>query len=153
MYKELITRLSADNTWVSPQEPCSEEMLKKAQAYVGFPFPEELNALLREMDGDNWCVLSAEGIMERVKLNREVFLPLFLSDFSQEAYEERVDRFIFFATNGCGDYYCYRVEENGIADPNAIYIWEHEDLGEECCWKQVAASMEEFLTRYYQSEI
>lgn len=26
-----------------------------------------------------------------------------------EEYEDRIGRFIMFAGNGCGDYYCYRV--------------------------------------------
>lgn len=153
MFKELITELTRDHPWVSIQPPCGEAALLQAQEVVGFPFPPELNALLRELDGDQWCILSAKEIVENVQRNREIFLPMFLESFSREAYEQRVNRFIFFASNGCGDYYGYRVSQDQIVDDSTIYIWEHEDLGESCCWKPVASGMVDFLTKYYHSEI
>ena len=153
MYKELVLKLSQGNPWVKVQPPCPEEDLEKAQRVVGYPFPEALKALLREMNGDKWCLLSAEEIIENVERNREFLLPFFEEDFSREEYLERVDRFVFFAQNGCGDYYGYRVSPNGTADESAIYIWEHEAMGEECCWKEVARDLPEFITRYYNSEI
>ena len=97
--------------------------------------------------------LSAQQIIENVERNRAVFYPLFKDDFSIEAYKDRIERFIFFATNGCGDYYCYRVSEDGTVNENAIYIWEHEYIGDECCWKKVADSLAECITRYYHDEI
>lgn len=153
MYRELIIDLTKENEWVDIQPPCPDSEIAKAQEVVGFPFPSELTALLRELNGDKWCILSAEEIIENVERNRNIFLPLFEDSFSKEEYTDRVDRFIFFATNGCGDYYCYRVQPDGISDESTIYIWEHEDLGEPCCWKPVASNMTEFITRYYQSEI
>ena len=105
------------------------------------------------MNGDKWLFLSAEEIIENVKLNREIFLPLFEEDYSKEEYQERVDRFIFFATNGCGDYYCYRVCPNGTADTSVIYIWEHENIGDRCCWKPVANNIKELIVRYCNGEI
>lgn len=126
MYRELVLELTKGNEWVKVQPPCSETVISEAEKVVGYSFPEELKNLLREMNGDKWLFLSAEEIIENVKLNREIFLPLFEEDYSKEEYQERVDRFIFFATNGCGDYYCYRVCPNGTADKSVIYIWEHE---------------------------
>ena len=55
----------------------------------------------------------------------------------------------FFAGNGCGDYYCYHANADGVIDEDSIYIWEHEEY----CWKQVASNMAELLTRYYHDEI
>lgn len=152
MYKELLLELSQGNDWAKPQPPCPEALLEKAEKVVGYPFPPELRALLRETNGDKWCLMSAEAIIRNVELNRENWLPLFEEDYSHEEYLDKVDRFIFFAENGCGDYYCYRVDKDGVADETSIYIWEHEYLGEKC-WKKVAGSMSEFLTRYYHSEI
>lgn len=154
MYKELIERLSRENgyEYVKIQPPCSEADIKMAEEIVGYRFPRELYTLLCEMNGDKWCFMSVESIMENVKSNREIWLPLFMEDYSEEEYIDKIDRFIFFAGNGCGDYYCYRVGENGIADESAIYIWEHEYLGEKC-WRRVAGGMEEFITRYYGGEI
>ena len=153
MYKELVLKLSEGIEWVKVQPPCSDNEISKAEKYVGYEFPEELKSLLREMNGDKWLLLSVDEIIENVKLNRKYFRELFESDYSEKEYMNRVDRFIFFATNGCGDYYCYRVAENGMVDDSAIYIWEHEELGEDCCWHPVAHNMKEFIERYYNDEI
>lgn len=152
MYRELISQFARENENVQLQPPCPEEEIKRAEKVVGYPFPKELKELLRETNGDRWCLMSVETIIKNVESNREIWLPLFEEDFSREEYMDKVDRFIFFAGNGCGDYYCYRVKENGLPDERAIYIWEHEYLGEKC-WKKVAGSMVEFITRYYQGEI
>lgn len=153
MYKELVADLSKDIEWVAIQPPCPLSRISEAEEYVGHSFPKELKALLSEMDGDGWLLLSAQQIIENAERNRMCFYPLFESDFSVEAYEDRIDRFIFFATNGCGDYYCYRVSEDGTVNEDAIYIWEHEYIGDECCWRKVADSLAECITRYYQNEI
>lgn len=152
MYRELLLELTSENEWVKLQPPCLDREIERAEKVVGYPFPSELRALLKETNGDNWCLMSADAIIENVESNRAIWLPLFEEAYSKEEYIDKVDRFIFFATNGCGDYYCYRVDADGKPDETAIYIWEHEDLGEKC-WKKVAGSMTEFITRYYNSEI
>ena len=106
---------------------------------MGYNFPEELKELLLEMNGDKWLLFSTEKIIECVSLNREYLL---------ECYED-IESHIFFAGNGCGDYYCYNVREDGIVDTSAIHIWLHED--NETRW--VAKDMEELIRRYYNSEI
>lgn len=153
MYREWIAELAHDNPWVQIQPPCPESRIQDVEKVVGYPFPKELRELLLEMNGDHWLLMSAESILRNVELNREIFLPLFEEDFTKEAYMDRVDRFIYFATNGCGDYYCYRVTPDGIPDETTIYIWEHEYLGDPCCWKPVANNLREFITRYYHNEI
>ena len=125
MYRELIEKLIEGHSWAKLQEPCSERDITKAEEYVGFSFPEELKALLRETNGDRNFLLSAEEIISNTKNNREIF-PEFLE---AEEFEEKVNRFVFFATNGCGDYYCYRVLENG---ETGIKIKE-EPRGAACC--------------------
>ena len=145
MYRELLEKLTAGNQWAKVQEPCPEEEIQKAEEYVGFTFPEELKALLRETNGDHWFLLSAERIISHVKENREIF-PEYLDP---EEFEEKVNRFVFFATNGCGDYYCYRVLENGETDTTAIYIWEHE-LFE---IREVAKDITDLITKYYNDEV
>lgn len=76
MYRELVLELTKGNEWVKVQPPCSETVISEAEKVVGYSFPEELKNLLREMNGDKWLFLSAEEIIENVKLNREIFLPL-----------------------------------------------------------------------------
>ena len=152
MYRELILKLSKDNELVKIQPPCPEKEIKRAENVVGYSFPRELTDFLREADGDRWLMMSAQEIIENIERNRKIYLPLFEEDYSKKEYIDKVDRFIFFASNGCGDYYCYRVDQSGIADESTIYIWEHEYLGEKC-WKPVASHMAELITRYYNSEI
>ena len=141
MYKELLEKLTAGNRWAKVQPPCPEEDIQKVEKYVGFPFPEELKALLRETNGDGWFLLSAERIQEHVKTNQEIY-PEYLEP---DEFEEKVNRFVYFATNGCGDYYGYRVLENGMTDDSAIYVWEHE-LFET---REVAKDITDLITRYY----
>ncbi len=145
MYRELIEKLTEGNSFAKLQEPCSENDILKAEMYVGFSFPEELKALLRETDGDRWLLLSVADIINNVKTNREIF-PEFLEP---EEFEEKVNRYIFFATNGCGDYYCYRVLANGETDTSAIYIWEHELLE----IRAVAKDISDLIIKYYNSEV
>ena len=64
MYRELIKKLIEGHNWAKLQEPCPENEITKAEEYVGFIFPEELKALLRETNGDHWFLLSAEEIIK-----------------------------------------------------------------------------------------
>ncbi len=144
MYKELISELTQEIKWVKIQPPCPEEAINNAEKAVGYPFPKELRALLREMNGDGYLLLSAEDIVEQANLNRKV-----QQEYSDEEFAKDLDKLIFFAGNGCGDYYCYHADADGVIDETAIYIWEHE----ESRLKQVASSMTELITRYYHDEI
>ena len=153
MYKELVLQFTEENEWMIIQPPCPDNEIVAAEKAVGYSFPKELRNLLIEMDGDKWLLWSAQEIAEKTKRIREDFFPLFEEDFGMEAYKDRIERFLFFGGNGCGDYYCYRMSEDGMIDENSIYIWEHENIGEACCWKKVADSLGECITRYYLNEI
>lgn len=117
---------------------------RESQKAVGYSFPKELKVLFQELNGDKYLLLSAKEIIEQAKLNREI-----QEEYSDEEFVKELDRFLFFATNGCGDYYCYHADSDGVLDETAIYIWEHEEY----CWKQVATNMAELITRYYNAEI
>lgn len=145
MYRELLEKLLKEQPYAQLQEPCPEEEIAEAERYVGFAFPDELKDLLRETNGDRWLLLSAKGMMEHVKMNREIY-PEFLEP---DEFAEKIDRHVFFASNGCGDYFCYRVLPNGETDASAIYIWEHE-LFE---IRKIAKDMVELITKYYTGEI
>lgn len=144
MYKELILEASNRNEFVKIQPPCPEGYINKAEKAVGYSFPKELRALLRELDGDRYLLLSAEEIIEQAKLNKEI-----REEYRGEEFAQELDRLIFFATNGCGDYYCYYVNSDGVVDETSIYIWEHEEYRR----KQAAANIKELITRYYTDEI
>lgn len=146
MYRELIEGFIKDHRWAKLQAPCPESKIEEAERYVGFAFPEELKNLLRETDGDNWLLMSVDQIMQKVKLNREILADAF--DDADE-FNEKVDRHIFFGSNGCGDHYCYRVLPNGETDTSAIYIWEHE-LFE---IREVAKDIPDLIAKYYNDEV
>lgn len=140
MYKELIAELTESNQcseYVKIQPPCSENEVEKAEKAVGYSFPNELRALLRELNGDKYLLLSAEEIAEQAKLNRDV-----KEEYKDEEFAKDLDKLIFFAGNGCGDYWCYRADDNGTVDEHVIYIWEHEEFS----LKQAAANMAELIT-------
>ena len=145
MYRELIHRWVEHHNWAKLQPPCPEEELEQAQQRVGYPFPEELKALLRETNGDGWLLLSAGQMAEHVQSNRSIW-PEYLEP---EEFLEKVDRHIFFATNGCGDYYCYRVLPDGSVDTTAIYLWEHETFEV----KPVARDIPDLIAKYYSDEV
>ncbi len=134
MYRELIAELSKGNQYVKIQPPCSEAEIKNAEKAVGYAFPNELKNLLRELNGDKWLLLSVKEIVDNALLNRQI-----------EEFAKDLDKLIFFATNGCGDYYCYRTD----IDDTVIYIWEHEVF----CLKPIAESITELIAKYYQDEI
>lgn len=144
MYRELICELSQGNAFVKIQPPCPEKEINAAEEEVGYLFPKELGDLLRELNGDKWFLLSAKEIIENAKCNREI-----QEEYREEDFVKELDKFLFFATNGCGDYYCYHADSDGVLDETVIYLWNHENY----FWKPIAANMEELITRYYKSEI
>lgn len=146
MYREWIAERIQDHDWAKLQEPCSEREIEKAERYVGYTFPEELKALLRETNGDRWLLLSAKEIIENVERNRSILAECF---DDVEVFNEKIDRHIFFATNGCGDYYCYRVLPGGEADTTAIYLWEHETFERHIAAKDIP----DLIARYYNGEV
>ncbi len=145
MFRELLNGFLTNHSTAELQPPCCEAEIEKAEKYVGFTFPEELKSLLRETNGDHWLLLSSDEIINHTKTNREIY-PAYLDE---DEFEEKINRFIYFATNGCGDYYCYRVLSDDSTDTYAIYIWEHE-LFEV---RKVADNISQLITKYYSDEI
>ena len=152
MYKELVLELSKGNEWVKIQPPCPASVISEAEKVVGYSFPIELRNLLREMNGDGWLLLSAQQIIENVELNRKAFYPLFKEDFSIDAYKDRIVTIHLFCLQTDAAI-IIATEFQKRSNENAIYIWEHEYIGDECCWKKVADNLAECITRYYNSEI
>jgi len=146
MYREILHEFIKNHDYAKLQDPCPAEKIAEAEAYVGYAFPDALKKLLSETDGDHWFLLSAKEIMENVERNRTYFTECF---DDAESYEEAIDRHIFFATNGCGDYYGYRVLPNGTVDTDAIYMWEHETFEHHI----VAKDILDLIRKYYSDEI
>lgn len=145
LYRELLEKLIGKYSYAKLQNPCTEDKLRDAEQAVGYAFPEELKCLLRETDGDHWLILSCEEIIKNVTDNREIF-----SDYlTKEEIDEKINRFIFFATNGCGDYYCYKCLPDGNVDASGIYIWDHETFET----RKVSETLVDLINKYYNNEI
>lgn len=139
MYVELVRKCAkaADNPYVIPQRPAKEAEIRETERRLAVPFPPELRKLLSEMDGDRWLLWPTRWIVQENLENRE-------------AFRDWVDltQFLFFAGNGCGDLYGYRIE-NGSISSSAIYLWDHED-GEA---RVVARNLAEMIRLYYEDQI
>ena len=146
MYRELIAECSKGCDWSKLQPPCPESEIENAEKYIGYPFPQALKDMLRETNGDRWLLHSAQEIIENVRRNRSILAECF---DDPEEFRERIDRHIFFAGNGCGDHYCYRVLPDGKTDESAIYIWEHETFER----RIVARDIPDLIRKYYNSEV
>ena len=83
MYREFIEGFIRGHRWAKLQAPCPENKIEEAERYVGFAFPDELKNLLRETDGDNWLLMSADQIMHKVKLNREILADAFDDEYGE----------------------------------------------------------------------
>ena len=87
MYREILENYAKENKWVKIQPPAQMQDIKKAEEYVGHPFPDELVKLLLELNGDKWLILSTEEIIETAFNTRE---------YLSECYED-IHNHIFFA--------------------------------------------------------
>ncbi len=139
MFRELIADCAKDCKYVRIRPPATMAQIKAAEAEIECSFPDELVSLLEELNGDGWLFFSVEDMVCTIKTVREAF---------EEDYPD-IDKHLFFAGNGCGDYYCYEILSDGTADLTAIYMWEHETNETH----QVASNMTELIKRYYHDEI
>ncbi len=139
MYRELVEKYSEGIEWVKIQKPATRLQIVSAELAVGHRFPKELTNLLSELNGDRWLLFSTDDIIETVHRNKK---------YLEEVYPT-VSRHIFFAGNGCGDYFCYNISENNSVDEASVFMWDHETDGTH----KVASSITELIERYYRDEI
>ena len=139
MYKEKLLHYAATNEYVKPRAGASTAMIHGVEKELNCTFPPDLQSLLSETNGDSYLFFSTDEILETNTRTRTMM---------SECYEE-LEKLLFFAGNGCGDYYCYKILPSKQADPSLIYIWMHEDneLG------PVAHSLSEMIDRYFNNEI
>ena len=137
MFIEIVLMYATTNKYIQPQPPATKDEIIKAETSLAVTFPMDLCSLLSEMNGDHFLCLSTEEIVSTNKSCRE--------DFSE--YVD-LSNLLFFAGNGCGDYYAFSVE-NGVALPSPVFIWEHESF----TMHEVANNLVETINRYYQGQI
>lgn len=133
LYKELTDR----HNYINPNPPATHKQLTAAEETLLLKLPSDIKDLLGEMNGDGWFVFSTEQIVEtNLSLRKlDCFMPL--------------DCMLFFAGNGCGDYYGFPItREDGVRDDN-VFMWEHEN--DSRVWK--ASGVEDAIKKYYNDEI
>lgn len=98
--------------------------------------PDDLIKLLKELNGDGCTFLSVNEIIETNQRLRKIvdYMPL--------------DCLLFFAGNGCGDYFGYQIRKSGLCSYN-IFLWDHESDNRTFA----AGSMDHFISRYCNGEI
>lgn len=142
MYIELLKRYASGIESLKIQPPVTKNDLCKAEKTLNILFPNELKELLLETNGDSFLLLSIKSIirdnLDFRSMNPEIIEPE-LFNFS---------KFLFFATNGCGDYYGYKIENNAITS-TSIFVFDHEEYDS----RIVAADAAELIRLYYQDQI
>ncbi len=142
MYIELLKQYAANIDSLKIQPAVTGDAIHEAEVGLDILFPNELKELLCETNGDNYFLLPLEFIikdnLDFRSMNPEIIEPE-LFDFSE---------FLFFATNGCGDYYGYKIEY-GIIGSTSIFVFDHEEYTA----RVVAADIAELIKLYYQDQI
>ena len=136
MWKSKILELNKDNPFSKLNHPATEAQISEVSLKLKVKIPDELEALLKEVNGDGDTFLSTEQIIRDNLSLREMedFMPL--------------DVLLFFAENGCGDYFGYAIRKNGEIDNN-IFMWDHESDSR----KWVAQGLDQFIERRKNEEI
>lgn len=138
-YREQIARYQAKIKWIKPNAPAEEAEIVFAEQQLQVSFPPELRAFLQEMNGDHYLMFSVDEMLDTIRTVREGL---------SECYDG-LEQYLFFAGNGCGDYYCYRIAPQGNVQPTPLYRWEHETNEA----VQVADHLHMLIDRYYNDEI
>jgi hypothetical protein len=134
MYKEIINNFSINNNYIKIQEPATETQIIEL-IYTFGEIPSTLYEFLKEMNGDGFLMMSTSQIIEINSLLRTMddFMPL--------------DCLLFFAMNGCGDYYGFQIRKTGINQDN-IFKWDHEY--DNRIW--IASCVKDLIINYYNGE-
>lgn len=136
MWKLKILDLNKDSPFAKLNPPATETQIYKVSSTLKMEIPDELESLLKEVNSDGTTFLSTEQIIRDNLFLRELedFMPL--------------DVFLFFAENGCGDYFGYSIRKNSEIDNN-IFMWDHESDSR----KWVAQGLDQFIKRRKSEEI
>lgn len=139
MYKEQLLHYAESNEYVKPEAGADIKSISRAEKMIGCMLPTELRNFLLEMNGDGLLIFSVNEMVETVTRVRAMMT---------ECYKE-LESLLFFAGNGCGDYYCYKMLPSGQVESSLIYIWMHEENELEL----VAHNLSELIDRYFNDEI
>ena len=134
MWLEKVEAIVRMNRFARVMPPAEDHEIKKLFDMFG-DVPSDLIALLKEANGDGDILLSVDQIIETNLTNSQLdfYMPL--------------DCILFFARNGCGDYYGYGISK--AKEFTKIYFWDHESDDRTC----VCGYLEQLLDSYLKGEI
>ena len=132
----LFDELMKKHDYIAPNPPATQAQIDEIETALRNKPPDDLTELLLEMNGDNWFVFSAGQIIQ-INLSMrviDVFMPL--------------DSLLFFAGNGCGDYFGFPIASNGEIKTDCVFLWDHESDSRIL----KAGGLEEIIVKYYGGE-
>lgn len=136
-WKALLEPFTKENDYMKLNPPATEQQISEVEEKLNIQLPDDLKGLLRELNGDDWLLLSTVQMIEINLMVRaqEFYMPL--------------DCLLFFGGNGCGDYYGYPItREDGLRDGDVLR-WNHENDSRE--W--VASGLKDTIEKYYNDQI
>lgn len=154
MYKELLLPLTKGMRSHRFKPSCSPEEIFHGQKELHLLFPQELCFMLREFNGDNRALLSVKDIIDvNLDLKDRMEKYFVYEKFRPDLYRDNVEEFLFFAKNGSGDFFAYRLDVNRHVTDTSVYIWEHELISKEKCYRKVCANLLEFIQLFYTGNL
>ena len=134
MWLEKVEAIVQMNQFARLVPPAEDHEIKKLFDMFG-DIPSDLIALLKEANGDGDVLLSVDQIIETNLTNRQIdgYMPM--------------DCILFFARNGCGDYYGYGIRKD--KEFSNIYFWDHELDSR----TYIGGYLEQLLDSYLKGEI
>ena len=136
-WSQIYQDLTSKHDYIKLNPPATPAQVSKVEETLGCILPDDIKELLLETNGDNWFVFSTDQIVETNLSMRalECFMPL--------------DCLLFFAGNGCGDYFGYPITcEDGVRG-DSVFFWEHEY--DNRIWK--ANNLEDIIQKYYNENL
>lgn len=138
VYGKIYVELISLGTLPYRQLPKSATLLQimQVEKYFNAMLPNELVYFLLEFNGDGELLFSAEEIIDTAKRVRETF---------RDTTFNGVDKFCFFGGDGAGNYFCYKISDDGSIADGEIYLWYHETNET----KLVANRLTDLIVEYY----
>lgn len=136
-WQTLTAELKQKHDCIKINPPATRQQIDVVEKKLGVALPAELIAFLSEMNGDGWFVFSTDQLVETNLSCRDLhacFMPL--------------DCLVFFAGNGCGDYFGFPVTREEVRS-DRVFLWDHET--DDRVWK--ANGLEDAIRKYYNDEI
>jgi len=134
MWIEKIKEYSKYSRYINIKPSATDDEIQKLISSLG-EIPNELIALLKELNGDDNVLFSVDQIIT------------YNTDLRKLSFYMPLDCLLFFAGNGCGDYYGYQIRKEGIT--SNIFLWDHEY--DNRTW--LAQGIDEFITKYCNNQI